>query len=93
MPAILDGRHHRVVVERIARRTGKAKRIGNYERDDVTAARVRVATPAGVAEAFRAGASEIAFIPGDEDDGISGPCFRGHDRVDGTQQEGISGGD
>ena len=93
MPAILNGRQHGVAIERVIRTPGKAERVGNDESQDVPAAGICVAASTGIPKTSGASAGEIAFIPGNEDDGIAGPCFGRHDGVDRAEKERITGGD
>jgi hypothetical protein len=93
VPAVLNGRQHGVVIERVIGTPGKAERVGNNESQDVPAAGICVAAATGIPKTSGASASEIAFIPGDEDDGIAGPCFGRHNGVDSAEKERIAGGD
>lgn len=83
MPTVFDGGHHGVVVVGIVGSASETVTTGNHEADDVASTGIGVAATAGVAEAVGTSAGEVAFIPHDEDDGISGPCLGGHDGGDG----------
>src|SRR5712692_3074254 len=53
-------------------------------------ARYRVAATACVAEPERTGSREVTFVPGDEDDRVTCPGPRTHNRTDRRTQEGIA---
>jgi len=93
VPAILNGRQHGVVIQCVIGTPGKAERVGNDKSRDVPAPEICVATATGIPKTSWASAGEIAFIPGNEDDRIAGPCFGRHDGVDRAEKERIAGRD
>src|SRR5690349_356099 len=91
-PTVLDRPQQRVMVVRDRRLPGRVIGVRDHERQHVTAAGVRRAAPARVAEAEvgrRAG--EVALVPRDEDDRVPIPGRRRLDGVDRVTEELVAG--
>ena len=75
IPSVLNGSEHRVMIGRIIGGAGVMNVVRINQGDDVSAARIGVAAATGIAKTERPGVGKVAFIPSDEDDGISAPGF------------------
>ena len=82
MPSILNRSEHGQMVECIIGNARVVNRVRINQRDHMSAARVGVAAAAGVAEAERTRAGEVALVPGDENHGIPAPSLGIDDGAD-----------